>query len=337
MRYVALETLVNYRKVRNFVLSGSILIVRRMVTLYAAPLQGFTESAWRNAHAQVFGGVDAYYTPFVRLEKGGIRNKDRRELLPAGNSVPRLIPQLVAAGPDEFRILVEQVAGWGYREIDLNMGCPFPLIVNRKKGSGLLPFPDKVAALLRQMEAFPEIRFSIKMRLGWEHNDEWKEILPLLNGSCVRQLTLHPRIGKQQYKGTIDREAFSAFYEACRLPLVYNGDLRTPDEMQEILQSYPRLEGLMLGRGLLANPALAADFRQGSPSSVSDLHRKVGQMHRLICAEYARTLEGGEAQILQKLKTFWDYCLPDLDKKARKAILKSNRLDAYLRAVDEAL
>ena len=207
-----------------------------MITLYAAPLQGFTELAWRNAHAQVFGGIDAYYTPFVRLEKGEIRNKDKRELLPAGNTVSRLIPQIVAAEPDEFRILVEQISGWGYREIDLNMGCPFPLIVNRRKGSGILPFPDKVAALLHEMETFPEIRFSVKMRLGWERTDEWQEILPLLNESCVRQITLHPRIGRQQYKGTVDREAFTAFYESCRLPLVYNGDLRTQEEMQELLQ-----------------------------------------------------------------------------------------------------
>lgn len=308
-----------------------------MITLYAAPLQGFTELAWRNAHAQVFGGIDAYYSPFVRLEKGEIRNKDKRELLLAGNTVSRLIPQIVAAEPDEFRILVEQISGWGYREIDLNMGCPFPLIVNRRKGSGILPFPDKVATLLHEMETFPEIRFSVKMRLGWERADEWREILPLLNESCVGQITLHPRIGRQQYKGTVDREAFTAFYESCRLPLVYNGDLRTQEEMQELLQAYPRLEGLMLGRGLLANPALAAGFRQGNTLPVSELYRKVGQMHQLIYAEYARTLEGGEAQILQKLKPMWEYCLPDLDKKARKAILKSNKLDAYLRAVREAL
>ena len=263
-----------------------------MITLYAAPLQGFTELAWRNAHAQVFGGIDAYYTPFVRLEKGEIRNKDKRELLPAGNTVSRLIPQIVAAEPDEFRILVEQISGWGYREIDLNMGCPFPLIVNRRKGSGILPFPDKVAALLHEMETFPEIRFSVKMRLGWERADEWREILPLLNESCVRQITLHSRIGRQQYKGTVDREAFTAFYEGCQLPLVYNGDLRTQEEMQELLQAYPRLEGLMLGRGLLANPALAAGLRtlpEGRADAPADLCRICTYFGRRRGADSAKT------------------------------------------------
>ena len=307
-----------------------------MITIYAAPLQGFTELAWRNAHAQVFGGIDAYYTPFVRLEKGEIRNKDKRELLPAGNTVSRLIPQIVAAEPDEFRMLVEQISGWGYREIDLNMGCPFPLIVRRGKGAGILSSPEKVEALLEMMKVFPEIRFSVKMRLGGQDAEEWKALVPLLNRSCVTQVTLHPRIGKQQYKGAVDREAFRAFYEACERPLVYNGDLLTVADIREVLEAFPRLKGVMLGRGLLANPALALAFREGELSE-NELKARVAQMHRQMYLYYHRVIEGGEAQLLAKLKTCWEYLLPELDKKQRKAILKSNRLDGYLRAVEEAL
>ena len=155
--------------------------------IYAAPLQGFTEAAWRNAHEQTFGGVDAYYTPFIRLEKGEIRNKDKREVLPQQNTVSHLIPQLVASEPEELNQLAGFLASQGYREIDVNMGCPFPLIANRGKGSGILPYPEKVAALLDAMRQLPEIRFSVKMRLGWLHADEWKQVLPLLNGSGVSQ------------------------------------------------------------------------------------------------------------------------------------------------------
>lgn len=140
--------------------------------IYAAPLQGFTEAAWRNAHEQTFGGVDAYYTPFIRLEKGEIRNKNKREVLPQQNTVSYLIPQLVASEPEELNQLAGFLASQGYREIDVNMGCPFPLIANRGKGSGILPYPEKVAALLDAMRQLPEIRFSVKMRLGWLHADE---------------------------------------------------------------------------------------------------------------------------------------------------------------------
>lgn len=304
--------------------------------IYAAPLQGFTETAWRNAHAQSFGGVDAYYTPFIRLEKGEIRNKDKRGVSPGENTVPRLIPQIIASEPDELEKLVTFLMIQGYREIDLNMGCPFPLIVRRGKGSGILSYPEKVAALLEAMKTFPEVCFSVKMRLGWENAEEWRKVLPLLNRSCVKQVTLHPRIGKQQYKGVVDMEAFRCFYEACELPLVYNGDLCTVTAVREILEAYPRLKGVMLGRGLLADPSLAKAFRE-EPMSEAEIKARTFRMHRLMYLYYQRIIEGGDAQLLTKLKAIWEYLLPDLDKKVRKAILKSNRLDTYLRVVEDAL
>ncbi|WP_300726979.1 tRNA-dihydrouridine synthase family protein [uncultured Bacteroides sp.] len=308
-----------------------------MLQIDAAPLQGFTESAWRNAHEQVFGGVDAYYTPFVRLEKGEIRNKDRREVSPERNKVRHLIPQIVAGEPDEFCRLTDYLYSLGYREIDLNMGCPFPLIANRGKGSGILPYPERVDALLKTMEHYPDIRFSVKMRLGWKDSDEWKLLLPLLNRSCVKQLTLHPRIGKQQYKGDVDMEAFSDFYNACELPLLYNGNLISVSDIRQLTDAFPKLQGVMLGRGLLADPSLASAFREGVVLSKAALYGKVYEMHRLMTDEYVKTIEGGDAQLLQKLKTMWEYLLPDMDKKVRKSILKSNRLDVYLRSVETAL
>lgn len=311
--------------------------MRQGLKIDVAPLQGFTEAAWRNAHAEVFGGIDTYYTPFVRLEKGEVRNKDRRDVAPERNRVAHLIPQVIASCPEELVALVDFLAAQGYREIDLNMGCPFPLIVNRGKGSGLLPYPERVEALLEALRAYPDVAFSVKMRLGWQEADEWKRLLPLLNRSCVRKVTLHPRIGKQQYKGSVDLEAFAAFYEACELPLVYNGDLVSLEDMERVAERFPRLDGLMVGRGLLANPSLAAAFREGAAWDTERLYTKVKDMHNRIFEAYEYSIEGGEAQLLQKMKTLWEYLLPDLDKKRRKAILKSARLEGYLQAVEAAL
>lgn len=305
--------------------------------VYSAPLQGFTEAAWRNAHCRVFGGVEAYYTPFVRLEKGEVRNKDRREVSAAQNQVANLVPQLIASEPEELEQLVRFLLAEGYRTMDVNMGCPFPLLTKRCKGSGILPYPDKVSGLLAVMEHFPEVQFSVKMRLGWEDSREWESLLPLLNQSCVQQVTLHPRIGKQQYKGTVDLENFSAFYEQCTLPLVYNGDLGSVDSILQLILQFPRLKGVMLGRGLLADPSLAQAVQTGKVLETGKLYHKVLEMHELIFDQYSRNIEGGEAQLLQKMKTMWEYLLPDMDKKARKAIVKSTRLDKYLDAVALAL
>lgn len=308
-----------------------------MTEIYAAPLQGFTESAWRNAHARVFGGVDRYYTPFIRLEKGEIRNKDRREVSSGRNQVQGLVPQVIAGEADEFATLVGYLEECGYRSVDLNMGCPFPLVANKGKGSGILPFPERVGCLLEAMERFPGISFSVKMRLGWKETGEWRAILPLLNRSCVKLVVLHPRIGKQQYKGEVDMEEFTSFYDHCDLPLAYNGDIRSASDIRLLTDRYPRLQGVMVGRGLLADPSLAYCFRSEVSLDQSGLYEKVGEMHRIMVEEYSRIMEGGEAQLLQKLKTMWDYWLPDMEKKPRKAILKSNRLEAYLQAVDMAL
>lgn len=151
--------------------------------LYAAPLQGFTEAPWRNLHQEVFGGIDAYYTPFVRMEKGEFRNKDVREIASENNTVSRLIPQLIASTPAELERLAGLFIEKGYKEADINMGCPFPLMTGKHKGSGILPYPAEVEALLKELVHYPELGFSVKMRLGWECADEWRPLLPLLNAA----------------------------------------------------------------------------------------------------------------------------------------------------------
>ena len=304
--------------------------------IFAAPLQGFTEAAWRVAHNEVFGGVDAYFTPFIRYEKGGLRNKDRREVQPENNRGIRLIPQIMASEPEEMKALADFILTLGYKEIDLNMGCPFPLIANRGKGSGILQYPEKVAALMECINAYVAdgISFSVKMRLGQVSADEWKEILPAINASEVKMVTLHPRIGKQQYKGDVDMEAFAEFYNECSKPLVYNGDLCRVADINRIVEKFPYLYGVMIGRGLLADGALAAGYKSGSELKQDELYAKVRRMHSLMYQRYSETIEGGDAQLLLKMKSMWEYWLPELDKKKRKAIHKANKLSVYLNEVD---
>ena len=300
--------------------------------LYAAPLQGFTEAPWRNLHQEVFGGIDAYYTPFVRIKRGEFRNKDVREIASGNNTVSRLIPQLIASTPAELERLAGLFIENGYKEADVNMGCPFPLIAGKYKGAGILPYPAEVEALLRELVHYPELNFSVKMRLGWERADEWRVLLPLLNAAPLRQITLHPRIGKQQYKGEADRESFAAFYSECAHPLVYNGDLLTVDDIRKVEEAYPRLEGVMLGRGLLANPALARAFADGTTLSSQELLDKVRVFHTRLLQYYEAHLQG-EVQLLGKMKPYWEYLLPDADKKIKKAIKKATTMEKYLAAV----
>jgi tRNA-dihydrouridine synthase len=304
--------------------------------LYAAPLQGFTEATWRTLHHQLFGGVDAYYTPFVRLEKGEFRNKDLRDIAPENNAALSVVPQMIAATPDELERLIALLAANGYAEADLNLGCPFPLQARLHRGSGILPYPGEVADLCRVLKAHPEMSFSLKMRLGWESPDEWEHILPLFDDVPLTRLVLHPRVGRQQYKGEVDGEAFARFAAACRHPLVYNGDLMTVEDVRRTLEAFPALDGVMLGRGLLARPCLAEEVRTGRVWSREELYARVAEWHSRLWQQAGRTLQG-DAQLLSKVKPYWEYLLPDLEKKYRKAILKATRTDKYLEAVRQAI
>lgn len=303
--------------------------------VHFAPLQGYTDFIYREAHAAVFGGIETYYTPFVRLEKNAFRTKELRDIFPEKNRNKLPVPQLIAASPHELRQIAKLFQKYGYQEADINLGCPFPMQARLHRGAGLLPYLDEVCALLTTVLEFPDIRFSVKLRLGWDKKEELLAILPLLNELPLKHITVHPRVGTQQYKGEVDLERFADIYQRCRHPLFYNGDLHTCREMDSILNRFPRLQGIMVGRGLLAHPWLANEFTAKKKLTSIEKGEKLIVFHDLLVKGYRSNLEGGEHQILSKLKTVWDYLLPEAEKKLRKKVLKSTTLSAYLSSVQE--
>ena len=296
-----------------------------------APMQGYTDAVYRRAHHECAGGVDEYYTPFVRIEKGEVRRKDLKDSDPASNANVPTVPQVIAKDCDEFARLCDALQGQGWSRIDLNMGCPFPMQVKTGRGSGLLQHPDRVGEILREMQRRPEVTFSVKMRLGQESADEGAALMPIINDMPLLHVTLHPRLGRQQYKGVPDCEAFQRFYEACRHPMVYNGDVSGIENGEWKIENWAgavelaRLKGVMLGRGLLSRPWLLGDK---APREV------LKGMHAIV---YRHAVEHlcGDSQILSRLHAFWEYV--DIDRKQHKAIMKATTLRRYDEAVAVAL
>ncbi len=305
---------------------------KQIYEFHFAPLQGYSDHIFRNAFERHFGGIDAYYTPFIRIEKGDFRRRDVRDIDPGLNSVPQLIPQILPGTHDEFCRLTEMLCERGYHRADVNLGCPFPLIAGKKKGAGMLPYPGLVEELLRTMEKFPSMLFSLKMRLGWENEQECLALVDIINGCPLEHITLHARTGKQQYKGPVHLDAFAAFYESVKHPLLYNGDILTVDDINRILQIFPALKGIAAGRGLLANPWLASQFKQQETGDAKKCKEVVADFHQELFTAYAGTLQG-ETQLLNKMKSFWEYFLPSTNRKLLKMIKKSNRISQYEEAV----
>ena len=304
--------------------------------IYSAPLQGFTEAVWRNVHSAVFGGIDGYYTPFLRYEHGEIRNKDIRDIERKNNNVDNLVPQIIAATPDEMRPLLDLIANEGYDRVDINMGCSFPLQMRKRHGAGLLPYPDLVADLMKEVALHPEFSFSVKMRLGCNSKDEWKELISILNDAPLKHITMHPRLGVEQYKKPVDVDTFAEFYAACKHPVIYNGDLLTLHDIRRIETEFPGLKGIMLGRGLLANPALGIEYRESRELTEAELCRLVRLMHDEMFRQLTPRLQGN-TQFLTKMKPYWEYLLPTRPKRLRKPILKATTTEKYQAAVANVL
>lgn len=307
--------------------------MQETLPIHFAPLQGYTEAIYRNAHAACFGGVDTYYTPFIRLEKGNFRHKDVRDLGAEKNRAPHLVPQLIASTKEKAEIILALFIEKGYKEADINLGCPFPLLAKRHNGSGMLPYPEEVKSLLELVPQYPQISFSVKMRLGWEDLQECGKVVDLLNDIPLRQVTMHPRLGKQQYKGEVDLEGFTAFFDACKHPVVYNGDITRLEDIQRITERFPKLAGIMIGRGLLARPALALEYKENRVLSNEEYMSKLKTLHLTVMNEYTEQLQGGDMQLVTKMKDFWEYLMPEADRKFAKAIRKSTSLNKYQQAV----
>ena len=304
--------------------------------IHFAPVQGHTDWTYRNLYEKHFGGIGAYYTPFIRVEKGdSFRSRDMKDCDPELNSVQRLIPQVLGGDPVELDVCLEMLGERGYTEADINMGCPFPMIARRGKGAGVLPYPERVRELMDVVKEYPEIHCSVKMRLGWENPEECLALLPVLNETPLAAIILHARVGTQEYKGEVDLDAFEAFYNQCKHPLFYNGDLLTVEDIQRVTTRFSRLEGIMIGRGLLANPALAMEYIQDKKLTPEERYRKFKLFHDELLAAYAERLQG-EHQLVMKMKTFWEYFMPATDRKILKKIHKSNKLSQYNEAVVRA-
>lgn len=293
--------------------------------IYSAPVQGFTDYVWRNTHNELFNIVDTYYTPFMRVVNNEIPHRDIKDILPSNNIAP-IRPQVLACGVDQTVMMVNRLKEYGYQSVDLNMGCPHPPIAKKKKGSGILPFPGDCEQLFMELSRIHGVEYSIKMRLGYDSDDQWKKILALFDIIRPAEVVMHPRTGKQLYGGNVDYAQFAEFIECCSFPVIYNGDIQDADQILWLKERHKKLSGVMVGRQFLCSP----NFLEKT-QSVEQIRR----FHDLLYFRYAEKLTGGEHQLLSKMKTLWQYLLPNADRKKRKLIIKSKSLQGYKSAVSQ--
>jgi len=230
---------------------------------YFAPMEGLTDSIYRRLHHKYFPGADRYYMPFLSptIHRTLTHREDRE--LPMAESVPfTAVPQILTKVPQDFLWAARVCADRGYSEVNLNIGCPSGTVVSKGKGAGMLRDTAELDAFLDEVFASSPLPISVKTRLGLERAEEFPAILQVLNRYPIRELTIHPRVRKQFYDGAVSMEMFDYAVSESTNPLCYNGDIRSLSQVRELQQRYPKLEAVMIGRGLIADPGMLSGGTQ---------------------------------------------------------------------------
>ena len=305
--------------------------------LLSSPLQGFTDFRFRNAFQKYFGGIDTFYAPYIRLNgKMVIKPNYEQDILFKNNNTLQVIPQIMTNDADEFIFVAKFVQQLGYNELNWNLGCPYPMVINRCMGSGLINDPERIDRILEKVHAETDIVVSMKMRMGYEHCGEIIDTFPILEKYPLKNIAIHARIGKQLYKGGVDLDGFQRCVENTSHKLYYNGDITTVAGYQKMTERFPMIDHWMLGRGLIADPFLPMMIKNNSSEYPADRFEIFSKFHDTLFSEYEKKLKGGK-QIIMKMLHFWEYFATPFSNPTKivKKIKKAKTIEAYDQAVYE--
>jgi tRNA-dihydrouridine synthase B len=303
--------------------------------LYSSPLQGFTDFRFRNAFNKYFGGIDTFYSPYIRFNgKIEIKPAYERDILQKNNTVKELIPQIMTNDADEFLYVAKYIQQMGYKELNWNLGCPYPMVTNRCLGSGLINDANRIDAILNRVHAESDIIVSMKMRMGYDYSTEILDVFPLLEKYPIKNIAIHARIGKQLYKGGVDLESFQLCLEHTNHEIYYNGDITSVNAYNELKDRFPSINNWMIGRGLIADPFLPNMIKNNTSIYPDNRIEIFSKFHDTLFDEYSKSLSGDSHTILKMLH-YWEYFAKTFSnpQKVVKKIKKAKNLAAYEDAV----
>ena len=329
--------------------------------LYLAPLEGITTVTYRRAYERNFGGVDRYFTPFIVNKKLGAREIEG--ILPENNPGQVLIPQIMSNRAEDFIQVSKEIATYGYDTVNLNLGCPSGTVVSKKRGAGFLAYPDELDAFLSEVYNKCPMKISIKTRIGLEDESEWENLLSIYEKYPMEELIIHPRLRADYYKAPIRMDAFAKAVERIKVPICYNGEINSVEDVIRIRERFPLIDRIMIGRGVLRYPHLMQQIRavcqmtgnaegfggqteekrigtteQKNTTGMSqeELRNRIRVFHDELLEDY-RIIMSGDRNALFKMKEIWTYMGESFEgaDKCLKKIKKANHISDYKIAVNE--
>ena len=297
---------------------------------YMAPMEGLTGYIVRNAYHHHFHNIDKYFTPFIPAAKR-MNTKILRDIDPENNKGISLIPQLMTNNAEEVIFMHKQLAEYGYDEININLGCPSGTVASKKRGSGLLAYPEELDHFLDDLFSQADFPVSIKTRIGYAQEEEWEVLAGIYAKYPIHELIIHPRTRQDLYKLPVRPATFAHALETIPLSLCYNGDIIDENSYEAVCNQFPSINKIMIGRGLFRNPGLISSIK-GEPLPNKDTLRSY---HDEILDGYL-SIFSGEKDALFRMKEHWFYLGNAFENadKYYKVIRKTSKMAEYRQAVN---
>ena len=282
------------------------------IILSLAPFQGITDHIYRQVFQTHFDGIDKMYTPFfTAVHKANSKSLQGPEIDPKLNNLRQLVPQILTNDATELFHFSEHCANLGYQEININLGCPYPRVAKKQRGSGLLPYAERVDALLEQHFTTSLLPTGIKSRLGYENETEIEALIKVFNRYPLSELIIHARTGKQLYKGQVLLDSFAAALGNLNINPGYNGDIFNSAEFNDRKTRFPAVNHFMLGRGILSDPFLASDIRN-IPQAAD--RKMLAYQFIMALYEQRKAFTNNNPAIIGRMKELWSYLLFSFDE-----------------------
>lgn len=305
---------------------------------YLAPMEGLTTYNFRTNWNRYYGGMNKYFTPFISNRH--MNSRERNDVLPEHNVDMDTVPQILTNKAEEFLSLAEQLSGYGYREVNLNLGCPSGTVVARNRGAGFLGTPRELEEFLDEIFENCPLEISVKTRIGMDYTDEWTPLLKIYQKFPIKELIIHPRLQKEGYKRTPHLEAFAEAAETLQCPLCYNGDITSPETLSQVLSKLPMINTIMIGRGILQNPGLLQELKRVSMENVAlpscdERLAVMKEFHNSLLTGYQEIMSG-DTNTLYKMKDLWTFLSRSFESpdKYVKKIRKATDVGDYKLAVN---
>ncbi len=276
--------------------------------LYLAPLQGYTELEFRRAWSKFFTGFDLALSPFIPLVEGErFRSHHLRDVMPDSNKDLTVIPQVLGNDPAKFLMLAQSLSELGFETMNWNLGCPKRIVARKKRGSGLLPFPEMIREILEKIIPALPLKLSIKTRLGYYSPIEFTGLIEVYNSFPLQSLIVHPRTGLQIYDGDMFLDDFEKALPNIRHQVVFSGEIVDYDSYKNFCLRFPSITGWMIGRAVLSNPFLPEWIKSGkAETNDQKIRLKLQHFHEELYCEIRHRIKN-ERPLLNKMKDYWSY------------------------------